>query len=87
MVDTNTLINIALTIIANFTNVVHVPENAVPKDSGDIVHQVVGGPRDPTDLYLVDKKGTEFWIRNGVVFAYRSPGSYFEQDQSRMALN
>jgi len=77
MVNTNALLNIAFTLITNFTRVVSVPNDAVPHDVGDLARYVVGSSSSPVHLYLVDRKGTEFWIDDGVVYNYRSPGSFF----------
>lgn len=77
MVDTNALLSIAFAMIADFTNVVHVPPSAVPQKPDDLVMCVIGSPSSPVELYLVHRKGTEFRIARGVVQSYRCPGSFF----------
>ena len=84
MVDTNALLSIAFSLITSFTNVVSVPSDAVPHDRADLTKILVGSPSSPTDLYLVDRKGTEFSISGGVVYRYRSPGSYFELQDPKL---
>lgn len=77
MVDTNQLLSIAFTIISSFTNVVHIPPDRVPQDRADLQKIVIGSPHSPLDLWLVHKRGDEFWICDGVVQQYQSPDSYF----------
>jgi hypothetical protein len=87
MVDTNALLSIAFSLIANFTNVVQVPSDAVPQNPADLSKFVVGSPSSPTDLYLVHRKGTAFWISGGVVYRYRSPGSFFRLQNTALIPN
>jgi len=77
MVLTNALLSIAFGIVANFTNVVPIPDEAVPKRVEDLARFIVGSPSSPLDMFLVDRKGTEFEISGGVVRHFDSPGSYF----------
>lgn len=74
-------------MIANFTNIVEVPPEAVPTQPGDLQRCVIGrpgsGPGSALHLILTHRKGTEFWIGNGAIYAYSSPGSFFTlQDPS-----
>src|SRR5439155_16999861 len=87
MIDTNALLSIAFSLIANFTNVVPVPSDAVPQSAADLNKCIIGSPKSPTHLYLVHQKGTEFWIDDGVVYRYRSPGSFFELQDSKLITN
>ncbi len=87
MIDTNALLSVAFSLIANFTNVVPVPSDAVPQYPADLAKCVVGSPSSPTDLYLVHKRGTEFWINGGVVYRFRSPGSFFELQDAKSIAN
>jgi hypothetical protein len=75
MIDTNALLSIAFSLIANFTNVVPVQPEAVPQNQQDLVKLVVRP--QPLSVYLIHRLGTEFWIDWGIVRGYRSPGSYF----------
>ena len=78
MVDTNALLALAFTLVSNFTQIVTVPSFAVPRTTNDLESYVIGSPNRSIDVYLVHKRGTEFWIRNGVVGAYRNPGSFYD---------
>jgi len=77
MIDTNQLLSIAFTLIANFTSVVKVPPDCVPQRAEDLKKIVIGSPQSPLDLWLVHKRGHEFWISGGIVRQYESPDSYF----------
>jgi hypothetical protein len=85
MIDTNALLAIGLSIVTNFSDVVQVPNGAVPRTTQDLAKFVVGGPPPvpSTDLYLVDRRGTQFRLRNGTVHSYSSPMSYKEHGASR----
>jgi hypothetical protein len=76
MIETNALLIIGFSLIAGFSNVVHIPDGAVPTKVEDLQKCVVGSPHSPVDLYLVDKLGREFWIRDGVVARFCCPGCY-----------
>src|SRR5438876_619504 len=76
MVDTNTLLSIGFSIVANFANVVEIPDHASPASLGDLRKYVVGSPRSPVDLFLWDRRGTRFWIEDGAVHRFCTPGSY-----------
>src|SRR6185295_13042536 len=82
MIATNALLSIGFSIISNFANVVPIPEGYVPQSRSDLQAVVVGSPYSPTDLYLIHKRGTSFWIRDGVVYRYLHPGSLFELQNS-----
>src|SRR6266404_3541684 len=84
MVDTNQLLSIAFTLISNFANVVEIPRQEVPQLREDLTKVLIGSPHSPVDLYLVHKRGSEFWLSDGVVYQYYSPISFFHmQDFSR----
>src|SRR5664279_1225598 len=85
MVDTNALLSIAFSIIGSFTNVVHVLSGAAPDQLSDLSKCVIGSPHSPIDLYLVDRRGTEFTIAEGVVQSYYSAGSFFGLDDGRLS--
>jgi hypothetical protein len=78
MVDTNALLSVAFSLIANFTNIVHVPPAAVPQSASGVESCVIGTPYSPVDVYIRHRKGTEFWISDGIVEQFRSPGSFFQ---------
>ena len=44
MIDTNQLLSIAFSLIANFTNVVHVPREGVPHSREDLQKLVIEEP-------------------------------------------
>jgi hypothetical protein len=75
--DTNALLSIALAMIANFTNIVEVPPSAVPTKASDLARFVIGRPGWPLHMILTHHAGTEFWINNGAIYSYSSPGSFF----------
>src|SRR5438477_12788280 len=76
MVATNELLSIGFGIIASFTNIVRIPSDAVPTKPDDLKKYVVGSPRSPVDLLLVHRDGTRFWITDGAVSWFCTPGSY-----------
>jgi len=76
MVNTNELLSIAFSLIANFTNVVHVPPEGVPHSPADLTRIVLIHPTTRFDLYLAQREGYEYWIRDGVVQGYASPDSF-----------
>jgi hypothetical protein len=77
MVNTNELLSIAFSLIANFTNVVHVPPQGVPHSPADLTRIGLINPTTRFDLWLVQRDGYEYWIRDGVVQGYASPDSFF----------
>ena len=70
MLDTNTLLTIAFSLISNFTNVVSIPPDAVPQSPADLERCPIGSPSSPIHLFLTGTKGTEFSILGGVVSRY-----------------
>lgn len=85
MTDVNALLKIGFALVAQFTNVVDVPPWAAPQSTNDLEAFVAGDPHSPVDLFLMHKKGSYFWIRDGVVHGYETPGSYFcLQDPERI---
>ena len=83
MIDTNALLSISFALISNFSRVVDVPPDGVPRDRSDLVKYVIGTPLLPDSVYLVHRKGTEFWLDWGTVEGYRAPGSYFQLQAPR----
>ena len=77
MLDTNALLTIAFSLISNFTNVVHVPPEGVPHSRADLTKIGIINPTTRFDLWLVQREGYEYWIRDGVVQGYASPDSFF----------
>jgi len=77
MVNTNELLSIAFALVANFTNVVHIPPEAVPQRREDLSKVLIGSPGSPLDVFLVHTNGYKFSIRGGVVDYYEGPDSYF----------
>src|SRR6266516_4568875 len=69
MIDTNALLSIGFSIVAGFSNVVQIPHGAVPTKPEDLRRLVMGGPPPvpAINLHLVDRRGTQFSIRNGSV--------------------
>ena len=76
MVETNLLLSIAFGIISNFNAVVHIPPAGLPQKPEDLQQAVIGSPHSPIDLWLVHKRGDEFWISDGVVINYEGSGSW-----------
>lgn len=58
MLDTNALLNVAFALIANFTNVVEVPPDAVPQSQADIARFALI-PTSPFILFIQHHKGTK----------------------------
>jgi len=76
---------VAISLIANFTNVVPVPGSDVPKGIGEIRSYVIGSPNSPTDVHLTGSTGVQFGIRDGAVYYFCTPQSFFrEQNPSRV---
>lgn len=76
MIETNLLLSAAFSIVASFSNVVSIPHGAVPTSPADLRKYALIG-WSSIDLYLADRRGTEFWVRNGVVYRYSTPGSLY----------
>ena len=77
MVNTNELLSIAFSLITSFTNVVNVPPQGVPHSPADLTRIGLINPTTRFDLYLAQREGYEYWIRDGVVQGYASPDSFF----------
>ena len=83
MIVTNALLNVGLTLVASFANLVGIPDNSVPKTPANLRKYIVGSPESPVDMCLFHRDGTSFFISEGVVQRFESPGSYFNlQDRS-----
>ena len=82
--DTNAILSVAFAIIANFTNVVYVPPQAVPRSENDLGAYQIGRRYFPLDLYLKHKQGNQFWIREGAVYQYETPESYFSLQDPKL---
>jgi hypothetical protein len=87
MIDTNLLLSIGFSIITNFANVVHLPDNAVPKSPADLQRCLIGSPYSPIDLFLEDRQEKCFEISDGVVCRYSSPDSFFEIQDPKLIPN
>lgn len=86
MIDTNAVLAFTFSIISNFTSVVYVPPEQVPKCKADLKFCSVGRSFFPLDVYLQSKQGSSFWIANGVVEQFHAPKTYFElQDPERIS--
>ena len=77
MVNTNELLSIAFSLITSFTNVVNVPPQGVPHSQADLTRIGLINPTTRFDLWLVQREGYEYWIRDGVLQGYASPDSFF----------
>src|SRR5437762_12041593 len=76
MVNTNELLSVAFSLITSFTNVVNVPPQGVPHSQADLTRIGLIHPKTRFDLWLVQREGYEYWIRDGVVQGYASPDSF-----------
>lgn len=86
MIDTNAVLAFAFSIISNFTNVVDIPLEQVPKCKADLKICSVGRSFFPLDVYLESKQGSSFWIANGIVEQFHAPKTYFElQDPKQIS--
>jgi len=72
MIDTNQLLTIGFALLAHFTNVVHMPPEPVPQSPNDLQQYRIGSPNSPTDLFLVDRAGANYWISGGIVKRFGS---------------
>jgi hypothetical protein len=80
--DTNALLSIAFSLVAAFTNIVHIPSREVPIGTSDLNKYLIGSPTSPADVFLFHKNGSSFEVRDGTVRWYCSPRSFFQlQDQ------
>jgi hypothetical protein len=77
MIDTNAILSIAFTMLANFTNVVPVPQDALPRKAEDLQQCLILPSPECVAIHLVHRKGTSFTISYGAVTAYSCPGSFF----------
>jgi len=86
MIDTNLLVAFALSIVANFTNVVPVPPLVAPQTTNDLEVCWVGRRYFPLDVYLKSKHGGQFWIANGIVnqYSYQADMYFGLQDPRRI---
>ena len=87
MLDTNALLSISFALIANFASVVRIPPDSVPAGTADLQRLVVGSPRSPIDLHCVHRRATLFWIEDGAVIGYRSPGSFWAVQELEQLTN
>src|SRR5438128_2155971 len=78
MIDTNALLSFGFSIVAAFTNVVEIPNGAVPTRVEDLRKYLVRGPPVAPSFYLhlADRRGTEFGVEHGAVVSFWSTGSY-----------
>src|SRR5438874_4036325 len=78
MIDTNAFLSIGFALVANFGNLVPLPDS-VPHVTNDLEKYVIGSPpMVPLYLGLFDRRGGNFGISFGVVNSYESPRSYFQ---------
>jgi hypothetical protein len=77
MIDTNTLLSIGFSLLAQFTNVVRLPTDVVPQQPGHLQRYLIGTPNSPIDLFLAHSGGTSFLISHGIVQRVLSPKSFF----------
>jgi hypothetical protein len=86
MIDTNALLSVGFSLVAAFADVVKIPDG-IPTKAEDLQKYVVSGPPPipATDLYLVDRRRRQFWIHDGAVYSFSSPGS-FKELQNPQAL-
>jgi len=80
------MLSIALSIVSNFSRVVEIPHGAVPTTTNDLRKYFLSNPDRPTDVYLVDRRGPEFWIHAGSVEEFRTPGC-FKDNQDPEAIS
>jgi hypothetical protein len=85
MVVTNQLLTIAFSIVTNFTSLVEVPTDCVPRTLADIKHYGIGSPSSPIDIGLTQTNGGHFGVCDGVVSYFDSERSVFhEQDPGKL---
>jgi hypothetical protein len=79
MIRTNLLVSIGLALVAKFADIVHIPAKGIPHTTNDLSGWMVGHPSMPTnlDLVLFQSKGVAYWVRDGGVDYFRTPGSLF----------
>jgi len=77
IIDTNALLSIALSLATQFTNTVPTPSQVIPAGTNNVRQYLIGSPRSPLDVYFTLHNGVEFWIEDGAITQFRTPGSYF----------
>jgi hypothetical protein len=75
--DTNALLALTISVIANFTNCVDIPLECFPKIGANISKYGAGdGPYFPTDVGLVLTNGARYSVGHGSVRTFIAPHSY-----------
>jgi hypothetical protein len=87
MFDTNQLLSVAFTLIANFANIVGIPQQAVPQHASDLQKCIIGRGGAPIFIYMVERTGVEFGIDHGVVCRYSAPGDFFSLQDPALVPN
>jgi len=82
MIDTNVLLSIGLSLIQTFNGVVPAYRGAVPRTVDDL-RTVHAGYPGSTELYVIDRRGTEYWVAKGAICGYRCADSYFDVQDLR----
>jgi hypothetical protein len=77
MSTTNELLSVAIALISNFTNTVHVPPQSAPVEARDVVKFYVGLPGSPTDIFVTTAHGDWYGIHKGTVTRFTSVKSFF----------
>ncbi len=71
MLLTNALLSVAFSVIGHFNTLVEIPHGAVPRSVADLTYFNIP-PTRPLDVFLVDRRGTQFWLHNGALSGFRT---------------
>jgi hypothetical protein len=87
MIDTNLLLTIGFSIVTNFTSIVPVPDQDVPKSPNDLRIYRIGTVRSPTDFFLISSSEANYEIVEGVVSHFASWQDYYAEQDPRHITN
>jgi hypothetical protein len=87
LVNTNELLNLALSVVVQFSQVANVPPAEVPTKTNDLESYVVGSPSSPIDVVLVHRRGARYWFHEGAIQYFWSPSSYHLRTDAGLAAD
>jgi hypothetical protein len=79
MIITNALLSIGFGLITNFCTLLPANDVYAPKSSTELRDCVIGSPNSPVDLHVAVPRGASFGIRDGAVYYFSTPESFFRQ--------
>ncbi|HEX5219727.1 MAG TPA: hypothetical protein VFZ59_09180 [Verrucomicrobiae bacterium] len=85
MIDTNALLAVTFSVIAQFHTIVNVPSRDIPLGPENIRRVVVGSPFSPFGVYLETLKGSSYEVIDGSIRRYETATSFMNlQDPQRL---